>query len=81
MGKICTYEGKYWYHGPNNDPNITWDMVRGPGAPRPKLRIRVKCPECGRRMIGQAMYCDDACCIFIRVPPGHKRKGWWKRGK
>jgi hypothetical protein len=43
-------------------------------------RVRVTCPECGRRLIGWMSVCHDGCCVRYTVPR-HKRKGWWKKGK
>jgi hypothetical protein len=43
-------------------------------------RVRVQCPECGRRMFAWAAYCDDGCYVSYIVPK-HKKKAWWKKPK
>lgn len=40
-------------------------------------RIKVQCPECGRRLMSSVSCCHDGCCVYHRLPR-HKRKGWWK---
>lgn len=45
---------------------------------------RVRCPECGRRMIARAQSCGCGrgceCWIEYVIPP-HKPKGWYKKPK
>lgn len=43
-------------------------------------RIRIKCPDCGRRVMSSISTCHDGCCIYHNLPP-HKPKGWWKKEK
>lgn len=79
MGKICSHVGKYkFYRNSKENENIShWEMFNSRPS-RPKDRVKVKCPECKRRVYGQLKYCHDGCCVFIRVPP-HKKRMWWKR--
>lgn len=56
-----------------------WDASEGV-RPTGIKRYRVKCPECGRKLMTSVSLCDDGCCIYHRIPP-HKPKGWWKKGK
>lgn len=76
--KMCSFTGNYEYVGPAK-VSVSYYEVREMNV-RPPDKVRVKCPECKRRIFGQMKYCDDGCCTFIRVPP-HKRKGWWKKPK
>jgi hypothetical protein len=41
-------------------------------------RIRIKCPECGRKLWSSVSLCHDGCCLIHELPV-HKIKGWWKR--
>lgn len=43
-------------------------------------RIRMKCPDCGRRIMSSITNCHDGCCFWHVLPP-HKPKDWWKKGK
>ena len=42
-------------------------------------RIRIECPECGRRFMSSVSVCHDGCCLYHSVPTPHKRKGWWRK--
>jgi len=72
MSEICPYVG--W----RGEPLNSWGRHRESGVEQ--KRVRVTCPECGRRMIGWMAVCDDGCCVRYTVPR-HKVKGWWKKGK
>jgi hypothetical protein len=68
-------------------PHVGWrgTSIRDPWRSRhrvaaEKKRVRVTCPECGRRLIGWMAVCDDGCCVRYTVPR-HKIKGWWRHGK
>lgn len=39
---------------------------------------RVRCPECGRRMIARTIVCSAGCCVDYVIPP-HKPKEWYKK--
>jgi hypothetical protein len=52
-------------------------MAVDPGPYR-KKRIRIVCPECGRKVTARLTFCHDACCALYLLPP-HKKKGWWKK--
>lgn len=43
-------------------------------------RRRLKCPECGRRMMSSVILDEDFDYIHHYIPP-HKPKGWWKKSK
>lgn len=42
-------------------------------------RIRLTCPECGRRLLSSVGTCEDGCCIIHELPP-HKSKKAKKPG-
>ena len=48
--------------------------------PRPKWRkrIRMRCPECGRKLRSSVRVNHDGDFLIHSLPP-HKPKGWWKR--
>lgn len=41
-------------------------------------RMKLKCPECGRKVTASVRTCEDGCCLFQYLP-SHKPKAWWKK--
>jgi len=68
-----------WEDAGTHRENVIWGIF---DLPRPTgvKRKRLKCPECGRRVLSSVRLCHDGCCI-IHTLPMHKPKGWWKKKK
>lgn len=57
--------------------HFTWWMAQAGMRPYNVKRMRLVCPECGRRVVASVKTCHDGCCIYQYIPP-HKPKGWWR---
>ena len=66
-----------WRQAKKGESVHEWAAKQGVRPERVK-RPRMKCPQCGRKIIASVRVCDDGCCIIFYIPP-HKPKGWWKK--
>ena len=79
MTKICSY---FDPRSINTALRQTLEWVTAyPDFPQGTVaRKRIKCPECGKRVLQRITFCHDGCCV-IYVMPKHTRKSWNKRNK
>lgn len=61
-----------------NPHPVSYIEARSGVRPAGVKRLRLKCPQCGRRLLSSVRTCDDGCCILHFIPP-HKPRGWWKK--
>lgn len=74
--KMCPYQDKHGDRG----LAVSSRAVEISEKNWKQKRVRVKCPECGRRMWGWCVISHDGEILHYAVPP-HKKKGWWKKKK